>query len=164
MNKGKDRSADTSKPVRHARTLGLAVAAASLGMCIGISPGDVLGVSAQTEPTKNSIDSEPQQLAAAFLKIDGVPGESNTGGTPARPGRSIQKAEQPAASFPKVEQPAASFPKVEQPAASFPKVERPGASFPKVEQPAASFPKVEQPAASFPKVERPGASFPKVEY
>jgi hypothetical protein len=116
MKKGKDRSADTSKSVRHARTLRIAMAAASLGMCIGISPGDVLAVSAQREPIKDSFNTEPQQLAAAFLKFDGVDGESKTDSIPTRPGRSIQKAEQPGASFQKVEQPAASFQKVEQPA------------------------------------------------
>jgi hypothetical protein len=133
MKKGMDRSVETSKPVRHARTLRLAMAAASLGMCIGISPGDVLAVSAQREPVEDSFRTKPQQLAAAFPKIDGVSGESNPGSIQTSPGQSIQSAEQPGASFPKVDRPAASFPKVEQPGASFGKVEQPGAFFGKVE-------------------------------
>lgn len=113
MRKGKDRSADTSKPVRHARTLRLAMAAASLGMCIGISPGDVLAGSAQKEPIKDGFNTEPQQPAPTFPKFDGVSGESKTDSIATSPGQSIQSTEQPAASFPKVEQPGTSFGKVE---------------------------------------------------
>jgi hypothetical protein len=109
------------------------MAAASLGMCIGISPGDVLAGSAQREPMKDSFNTEPQHLAAAFPKFDGVDGESKTDSIPTSPGQSIQSTEQPAASFPKVHRPAASFPKVEQPGASYGKITQPGASFGKVE-------------------------------
>jgi hypothetical protein len=112
------------------KALRLAMAAVSLGMCIGITPGTVLGFSAQPEQTKDGYFSGSQQPGGAFIKFDGIDGEAQDSAV-----STIQPAERPAAVFPKVEHPAAVFPKVEQPAAAFPKSElhRPAAKFPKVD-------------------------------
>ncbi|MFW6357482.1 MAG: hypothetical protein ACOC0K_01985 [bacterium] len=122
MKKGKDHPADSSKPVRSARTIQLAMAAVSLGMCLGITPGIVLKAEAQPAVSNEDATSGPQQPGGRFLKLE-------------QPGAAFPKVEQSGAAFPKVERPGGAFYKVEQPAASFPKVEQPGASYGKITKP-----------------------------
>ena len=110
----KEKSVEQDRKVQSERrdqTLRLAMAAATLGMTMGISPGDTLAAPAYAiAETENTIPSE-------------------------RVGAEFPKVERPSAVFPKVERPAAAFPKMEKPGAEFPKVEMPGAAFPKVEKP-----------------------------
>ena len=154
MSKKKKQSDQTTTRRGVSHPLSLAVAAASLGMTMGINPSDVLATPEQVEKeakVSTAVISETQRLAAVYVKIDGIKGESSD----------KKKKNKPTAAYPKVERPGTAFPKVEQPGAKFPKVEQPGVAFPKVENPAAAFPKVERPGAEFPKVERPAGKFLK---
>ena len=108
MNRQKD---------KNQHSLRLAVATATLGMSMGVSPGVVLA-----SPDTGSVH-EPVKVAAA--NVD--PGRINPQPTPAMDAR-------PGTVFPKVEQPGVQHTKVEQPGVQYPKVEQPGMQYPKVEQ------------------------------
>ncbi len=102
-------------PNQRRRIASLAAAAAAIGMTIGISPAQALGMPAAADGMKaatgaHATTSGDLEIAQAI----GIP--------------------KPGAKYPKIETPGASFPKVERPGAKYPKVEiRPGAKYPKVE-------------------------------
>ncbi len=106
-----------NKPVcnQRRRIAGLAAAAAAIGMTIGISPAQAIGLPAAPAAAKASTDkTAPRTLRTA-----------QAGNLP-----------KPGAQYPKVEiKPGAQYPKVEiKPGAQYPKVEiKPGAQYPKVE-------------------------------
>jgi hypothetical protein len=108
MNRQKD---------KNQHSLRLAVATATLGMSMGVSPGVVLA-----SPDMVSVQ-EPIQVAAA--KVD--PGRIDPKVVPAVDTR-------PGTVFPKLEQPGVQHYKLEQPGVQYPKVEQPGMQYPKVEQ------------------------------
>ena len=126
----------SKQQIDHQHRLGLAVAAATLGMTMGIQPSETFATPSQAEPTPNTSATqtpEPMRLAAVFAKYDGVDGESAkaTQGPIQKPGAEFHKVEPAAVGYP-----GAAYPKVEQPAAG-----RPGAAYPKVEMPGAAMPK-----------------------
>lgn len=157
MSKKKKHIDQTTRRRGFGHSLSLAVTAASLGMTMGINPSDVLATPEQVErgvKEDSAATTETQRLAAGFMKVDDIKGESLD---------REKKHKKPIAVYPKVERPGAVSPKLGSPTAVFPKVERPGVEFHKVGKPVAVFPKVEKPGAVFPKVESPTAVYPKVE-
>lgn len=139
-----------SKPERmHDHKLRVAVAAATLGMSMGIQPSQTLARPSQPGPSPNesaAATPEPMRLAAAFAKYDGVDGESDKAAQEVRGADQLKHEAVDRGSIP-MQKPGAEFHKVE-PAA----VQRPGTAYPKVETPAA-----QRPSAAYPKVEAPGA-------
>ena len=122
----------SKQPLDHQHALRLAVAAATLGMSMGIQPSETLATPSQVEPNPNETATktpEPIRLAGVFAKYDGVDGESAK--AVQKPGAEFHKVEPAAAGYP-----SAAYPKVEQPAAG-----RPGAAYPKVETPGTTIPR-----------------------
>lgn len=126
--------------------LRLAVAAAALGMTMGISPAAVLAVPAVAVGGDSATATEPLRLAAGYMKFDDIKGESQAGAMP--PNR-------PPAVFPKLERPATAFPKVEMPSRPPHPGARPPAAFPKVEMRHQPPPPAHRPPAAFGKIEPP---------
>jgi hypothetical protein len=118
MNKQKD---------KNQHSLHLAVAAATLGMSMGINPDTVLASPTLTVPLSNEdagVAHEPLRLAAEYM-------DSGNTGFQAEP----QMDERPGLASPEVKQPGVRNFKFFRPGTAFPKVEQPGVQFPKVEQP-----------------------------
>ena len=109
MNKQKD---------KNQHSIRLAVAAATLGMSMGVAPGVVLASS------DTAVSDKPLQVAAAKVN-------------PAKVNRQVKLTldTKPGVAYPKIETPGVQQHKVTNPGAQFFKYERPGAQFPKVEQP-----------------------------
>lgn len=126
----------SKQQIDHQNRPRLAVAAATLGMTMGIAPSQTFATPSQaaSNPTNSPTETpEPMRLTAVFAKYDGVDGESAkaTQGSIQKPGTEFHKVEPAAAGYP-----GAGYPKVEQLAAG-----RPGAAYPKVEMPGAAMPK-----------------------
>lgn len=136
---GKQGKADNPGPKEQA--VRLAVAAATLGMTIGISPCIVLANPWNPGQADQSIPSAERFALKDSKAVDLI----------TTPGAGYAKFDGPGSKNLKIEQPGALFPKVEQPDAVFIK----GETTQDVEKPAAVFPKVEQPSSAFPKVEQP---------
>ena len=118
MNKQKDKN-------KH--SLHLAVAAATLGMSMGINPDTVLANPTLAVALSNENDGvahEPLQLAAEYV-------DSGKTGYQAEP----QMDARPGLATPKVKQPGVKNFKFFRPGTDFPKEEQPGVQYPKVEQP-----------------------------
>jgi len=109
MNKQKD---------KNQHSIRLAVAAATLGMSMGVAPGVVLASS------DTAVSNKPLQVAATKVN-------------PAKGNRQVKPTldTKPGVAYPKIEKPGAQFDKYERPGTQYWKYERPGAQFPKVEQP-----------------------------
>ena len=143
-------------------SLQLAVAAATLGMSMGVSPSIVLA------SPNAGVTQEPLQVSTLNVQQPGVQYDKHS-----QSGIDLSKVEQPGVQYDKhsqsgidlskVEQPGAAYPKVEQPGAAYPKVEQPGAAYPKVEQPGVQYRKHEQQGVEYQKIGKPGVQFPKTE-
>ena len=136
----------TKQKDKNQHSLRLAVAAATLGMSMGVNPGVVLASPTVAEPLPNEdVAQEPLQLAAGYVDYGEIDYQN---AAPMGAG--------PDAAYPKVEQPGGQYQNYKQPGVQYPKVEQPGVQYPKVEQPGVQYPKVEQPGVQYPKVEQPG--------
>ena len=79
MSKKKKKNDKTTTRSGLSHSLNLAIAAASLGMTMGINPSDVRATPEQVERrVKEAVAITPgaQRLAAVYVKIDDIKGES----------------------------------------------------------------------------------------
>jgi len=131
-------------------SLRLAVAAATLGMTMGVNPNDALAIPTQAEQLPIEAVSTEVAPGAANIKDDKV--------------IRLAKKEAPEAAFMKVEkneQPVTVPSTMERPGKVNHKVKQPGKIPQKRERPGKVYPKVEQPGKVYPKMERPEKAFGK---
>lgn len=127
-------------------SLRLAVAAATLGMTLGIPPASVLAAAAP----------EPTPLERSYVDLDAPRGDD--GAQKQKPVQVPRRVGKPDVAGHETEKPTAVFPKVEMLKETDSAEKRPGAQQHKVRKPAVAGHKAERPVGAFPKVEKPGAA------
>ena len=123
----------TKQKDKNQHSLRLAVAAATLGMSMGVNPGVVLASPTVAEPLPNEdVAQEPLQLAAGYVDYGEIDYQ-NAAPMGARPGAAYPKVEQPGGQYQNYKQPGVQYDKHTQPGVQNMKFDQHGAQLPKTE-------------------------------